>query len=565
MLSRLIYAIRKLLWLLGNLRRRLGKPPDYVVFVLEGPYPELPEPRSGFLRRRLFPTRPSLRELSEQLRAVAADPRVRGVVLHLRPLNMPPAQLQTLRDLIGELRSAGKRVVAWSHSYENNSYYVACTADEVLIQPGGFALPLGMHLGFVFLADALKRIGLKAEFIQISPYKSAGDQLSRDSMSDEMREMIGWLMDDVYAGFTRAIAEGRGLDDDGDRALVDNAPYDDLKAVEAGVVDATVSEEDLPSHLASPERPARLAQFEAAHRRLLRRPPDPPGRYVALLRIEGDIVDGRSEGPPSNVPAPLRMFLRQRAGDLSVVQDARRVLRDRRAAAVVVYVDSRGGSSTASEAMAAALQKVAHKKPLVVAMGAVAGSGGYYVATPAHWIVAQPGTLTGSIGVLTGKIANVGLMDRLLMHRETVTRGRRAGIYSGDRPFSQQEREIVWDSISRVYDLFLERVARARKMTAEAVDEVGGGRVWTGRQAEERGLVDELGGLDVALTKARELAGLHPRARVREVPPSKGPLQPPVPQPLALFDYALEGLRMFNRGTPLYLCPLLWDEGLDGL
>ena len=163
------------------------------------------------------------------------------------------------------------------------------------------------------------------------------------------------------------------------------------------------------------------------------------------------------------------------------------------------------------------------------------------------------------------KIANVGLMDRLLMHRETVTRGRRAGIYSGDRPFSQQERKIVWDSISRVYDLFLERVARARKMTAEAVDEVGGGRVWTGRQAEERGLVDELGGLDVALTKARELAGLHPRARVREVPPSKGPLQPPVPQPLALFDYALEGLRMFNRGTPLYLCPLLWDEGLDGL
>ena len=565
MLSRLIYALRKLLWLLGNLRRRLGKPPDYVVFVLEGPYPELPEPRSGFLRRRLFPTRPSLRELSEQLRAVAADPRVRGVVLHLRPLNMPPAQLQTLRDLIGELRSAGKRVVAWSHTYENNSYYVACAADEVLIQPGGFALPLGMHLGFVFLADALKRIGLKAEFIQISPYKSAGDQLSRDSMSDEMREMIGWLMDDVYAGFTRAIAEGRGLDDDGARALVDNAPYDDLKAVEAGVVDATVGEEDLPSHLGSPERPARLVPFEAARRRLLRRPPDPPGRYVALLRIEGDIVDGRSEGPPSNVPALLRMFLRQRAGDLSVVQDARRVLRDRRAAAVVVYVDSRGGSSTASEAMAAALQKVAHKKPLVVAMGAVAGSGGYYVATPAHWIVAQPGTLTGSIGVLTGKIANVGLMDRLLMHRETVTRGRRAGIYSGDRPFSQQERKIVWDQITRVYGLFLDRVARARQMTAEAVDEVGGGRVWTGRQAEERGLVDELGGLDVALTKARELAGLHPRARVREVPPSKGPLQPPVPQPLALFDYALEGLRMFNRGTPLYLCPLLWDEGLDGL
>lgn len=565
MLARVIYTIQKILRLLGNLRRRLGKPPDYVVFVLEGPYPELPEPRAGFLRRRLFPRKQSLAELAEQLRAVAGDHRVRGVVLHLRPLNMPPAQVQTLRGLIGELRSAGKRVVVWSHTYDSNSYYVACAADEVLLQPGGFVMPLGMHLGFVFLADALKRIGLKAEFVQISPYKSAGDQLSRSSMSDQMREMIDWLMDDAHAGFTRAIAEGRGLDDDGARALVDNAPYDDLTAVEAGVADAVVGEEDLPSHLGSAERPVRLTPFEAARGRLLRRPPDPPGRYVALLRIEGDIVDGRSERPPSDVPAPLRMFLRQRAGDLSVVQDARSVLRDRRAAAVVVYVDSRGGSSTASEAMAAALQKIAEKKPLVVAMGAVAGSGGYYVSTPAHWIVAQPGTLTGSIGVLTGKIANVGLMERLLMHRETVTRGRRAAIFSSDRPFNQQERAVVWDSISRVYGLFLERVSRARRMTAEAVEEVSGGKVWTGRQAKEHGLVDELGGLDVALAKARELAGLHPRARVREVPPSKGPLQSPVPQPMALFDYALGGLRTFNRGTPMYLCPLLWEEDLDGL
>ena len=259
------------------------------------------------------------------------------------------------------------------------------------------------------------------------------------------------------------------------------------------------------------------------------------------------------------------MFMRQRAGDISVVQDARKALRDRRAAAVVVYVDSRGGSSTASEAMAAALEKIAATKPLVVAMGAVAGSGGYYVATPAQWIVAQPGTLTGSIGVLEGKVSDVGLMDRLLMRPENVTRGRRAAMYSGDRPFSREEKEIIWESISRVYDLFLGRVARSRKMSTEAVDEISGGRVWTGRQAMDHGLVDELGGLDRALAKARDLAGLHPRARVREVPPARGPLQPPIPQPAAFLDYALDGLRMFNRGTPLYLCPLLWDESLNGL
>lgn len=565
MLYRLIYAITSGLRLLGNLRRRLGKPPDHVVFVLEGSYSELPEPRAGFLRRRLFPRRQSMAELAEQLRAVADDPRVQGVVLHLRPLNMPLAQVQTLRDLIGELRSAGKRVVAWSHSYENTNYYAACAADEVLLQPGGFALPLGLRIGFVFLADALKRIGLKAQFVQISPYKSAGDQLSRTSMSDEMREMIDWLTDDMFAGFVDAIAEGRGLDADAARALVDNAPYDDLKAIEAGVVDATIGEEDLPSYLGSQERPARLAPWEAARRRLLRRPPDPPGRYVALLRIEGDIVDGRSERPPSGMPAPLRTVLRQRAGDISVVQDARKVLRDRRAAAVVVYVNSAGGSSTASEAMAAALEKIADTRPVVVAMGAVAGSGGYYVATTARWIVAQPWTLTGSIGVLAGKISNAGLMDRLLLRPETVTRGRRAAMFSSDKPFSREEREILSASNDRVYQLFLDRVARSRKMTTEEVNEVGGGRVWTGRQAMDHGLVDELGGVERAIDKARELAGLHPRTRVREVMPGKGPLQSLVPQPAAFLDYGLEGVRMFNHGTPMYLCTLLWDEGLDGL
>ena len=560
MLARAIYGIRWLLWLAGNLPRRLGRPPDYVVFVLEGPYPELPEPRAGFLRRRLFPSRQSMAELAEQLRDVAEDPRVRGVVLHLRHLRMPAAQVETLRGLMGELRTAGKRVVVWSHSYENSSYYAACAASEVLLQPGGFALPLGMHASFVFLADALDRIGLKAEFVQVSPYKSAGDQLSRSSMSDEGREMINWLVDDAYARFISSIAQGRELDEDRARALVDNAPYDDLGAVEGRVVDGTVGGEDLPVHLGSRDRPARLASWVEARGRLLRRPPRPPGRYIALLRIEGDISDGRNERPPSDVPAPLRMLLSQRAGDLSVVQDARRVLRDRRAAAVVVYIDSRGGSSTASEAMAAALEKVAVKKPLVAAMGGVAASGGYYVATPARWIVAQPGTLTGSIGVLAGKIADVGLMDKLLLHRESVTRGRRAAMFSGDRPFSHQERRVVKDSNSRVYALFLERVAKARRMTIEAVDEIGGGRVWTGRQARDLGLVDELGGVDAAVAKARELARLHPRARVRVLSPSKDSPQSPMPQPTALFGYALDGLRIFNRGNPLYLCPLLWDD-----
>ena len=560
MLARLFYAIRYAFWLIGNLRRRLGRPPEYVAFMLEGPYAELPDPPAGFLKRRLSPPRQSLAELAEQLRQIAPDRRVRGVVLHLRTLSMPLSQLQTLRGLIAELRAAGKRVVSWAHSYDSGGYYVACAADEVLLQPGGVVHPLGTQRGFLFLADALKRIGLKAEFVQVSPYKSAGDPLSRGRMSDEMREMVDWLMDDVHAGFVDAVAQGRGLNAAGARALVDDAPYHDRRAVEAGVVDATVGEEDLPARLHSRQTPARLASWEAVRGRLMRPPPVPPSRHVALLRIEGDIVDGRSQRPPSGAPALLRALLRPRAGDISVVQEARRVLRDRRAAAVVVYVDSGGGSATASEAMAAALEKVAARKPLVAAMGAVAGSGGYYVSTPAHWIVAQPGTLTGSIGVLAGKVADIGLKQRLSLGWETVVRGRRAAMFTGDRPFTLEERQIVSDFIDRTYGVFLDRVARARKMPVDAVKEIGGGRVWTGSQAMERGLVDELGGVDRALAKARELAGLHPGARVREVRLPRGPLLPPMPQPGALIDYTLESIQMLGRGAPLYLTPLLWDD-----
>ena len=559
------YALRYFIWTLSNLRCRLGRPPDYVAYILEDAYPELPAPRGSFWQRRLFPPKPSLQELAEQIRAIAGDSRVRGVVLHLRELRMLPAQLQTLRDLINELRAAGKRVVAWSHSYENANYYVACAADEILLQTGGYAAPLGMRFEFLFLVDALERIGLKADFLPISPYKSAADVFTRRSMSDEMREMANWLMDVGYAEFIRGIAEGRRLDEDGAKAIVDNAPYTDLKAVEAGVVDKLIGEEDLPAYLGDAEKPARLSPWEVARRRVLRPSIAPPGRYVALVRIEGAIVDGRSRRPPSKPPVPLPFLFRERAGDLSVVQEARRVLADKRAAAVVAYVDSGGGSATASEAMAAALEKVAAKKPLVVAMGSVAASGGYYISTPAHWIVAQPGAITGSIGVLYGKFINAGLLDKLLFHRETVTRGQRATFYGPEEPFSEEERKVVWEHVKRTYDVFLGRVAAARKVTVQAVDTIGSGRVWTGRQGFEHGLVDELGGLDKALAKARQLAGLHSRARVREVRVGRVPLTPPVPDPAAQVRYALEGLRMFSRPRALYLCPLIFYDPQNDL
>ena len=235
MLKLPIFALRYLLWLVGNLRQCLKKPPDYVVFVLEGAYPELRTPRSGFFRRRLFPSSQlSLQELGEQFNALLQDHRIKGVVLHLAKLDLAPAQAQTLRESIASLRSSGKRVVTWATGYDNTAYYVATAADEILLQTGGEAGPVGLHGAAVFLGDALKKVGVQADFIQISPYKTAADPLMRSSMSDEAREMSNWLADAHFREFVGAIAAGRGIDEAAAKSLVDAAPYTDLRAVEVG-------------------------------------------------------------------------------------------------------------------------------------------------------------------------------------------------------------------------------------------------------------------------------------------------------------------------------------------
>jgi protease-4 len=240
-----------------------------------------------------------------------------------------------------------------------------------------------------------------------------------------------------------------------------------------------------------------------------------------------------------------------RAGDLSVVQVARQVAADKRAASVVLYVNSRGGSSTASEAIRQALAVVAARKPVVVVMGPVAASGGYWISTPGSWIVARPGTLTGSIGVLSGKIVTGALWQKLLFNRETIAFGDRVLLESDERSFTEEERRIMRADVERIYGAFVRLVGSARKLTAEQVDAIAQGKVWSGRQALERKLVDELGGLDAGLAKARQLAGLSDRTPMREV---RGPRRiiPPLaaPAPAAgWFGYLVEGLRVL-RGAP---------------
>jgi len=554
----LIYFIRLVFRTLRNGLRRLGKTPEYVSFTLEEPYPVLAPPKAKGIQRFLKKKQTSINDLRERFDRIAADRGIKGVVLHLRPAPMPLAHIEMLRSMVRDLRSAGKRVVAWSHSYDTSTYYLACACDEILCPEMGSVGILGLRRGLAFLKDGLARIGLEGDFVQITPYKSAADPVMRSEMSDEAREMMNWLADSTFDEFLEAIAEGRSLSVDQARKLVDNSPYPDVRAIEAGLVDKMVTEEDLPAHLSTSNKPVRIAPWDSVRKKILPKPLRPPSKYVALLRIEGDIIDGRSKHPPFKGPA-IPFLFSERVGDLTVVEQVRKALKDRRAAAAVVWVESGGGSATSSEAMAAALRKLAEKKPLVACMGWVAGSGGYWVSTPAKWIVASPSTLTGSIGVLDGKIVNAGLFEKLSINREVVARGEASTMNDGYARFSKEEREKTWEFISYIYDVFLDRVTASRKKSREEIDAIAGGRVWTGRQAIENGLVDELGSLDTALARAREMAKLPKWAPVRQVRTGKRPVAP-VPTAAAAFEYAAEGVRMFNRTPAMAMMPFMIEE-----
>lgn len=547
------YPFRYVWWLLSNLWRSIGKAPDYVIFLLEDAPPTLPDPPSPLWQRFISQPRLSVKELGERFDAIARDSRTKGVILHLRPVPMPMATIQDLRELVAKLRSSGKRVVAWAPFYTTGTYYLASACDEILLMPAGIVRPLGFSSTGVFLAEGLARIGIKADFVQISPYKSAADPLTKASMSPEVREQLTWLLESNHSELVRAVGESRHLSEDAAATLIDSSPYTDSAAVEQRVVDGLMPEEQLPDHLGGGGQLARIATWDQARRRLpSRRPTTGRGTYVAVMRVEGTIIDGRSGRLPIAPPIEVPLLGEDRAGDLSIVPLARQVAADRHAAAAVLFVNSRGGSATASEAMRQAIDLISKRKPLVIAMGAAAGSGGYLVATPGKWIVARPGTLTGSIGVLTGKLVTGGLFSKLAVNRETIAFGQHVTLEGDDDPFTDDERRIVQQEIDRVYELFIEAVGSSRGMTRDEVHPIAAGRVWTGSQALERKLVDELGGIDTALRKARSLAGLDDATPAREVRAPRKPVPPrALPTAAGLVAYLLEGIALLGRASAL--------------
>lgn len=487
---------------LANWYRRRNDKLDYVMLTLGGNLPALEEHRNWLLSRIQGEPPLSLSQIDRLFRQIADDPRPKGVILHFRNLAMSLADLQTLRASILRLRERGKKVICYSSSYMTGEYFVASAADQIILQPGGVLLTIGLQQQTAFLKDALDSIGVKFEVVAISPYKGAGDAVSRSEISPEGQEQMEWLLDSRYAMIVQGIAEGRGLSEDSVREFINGAPYTDQDALEKGFVDAIGNEEALPEML----KVEHIVPQKQADNMLLLKHHKSAEKVVSLLTITGTIVDGNSQNPPVDLPVPL--VGGERTGDATFVQQVRALMKDEKTGAVVLYIDSPGGSATASEAMTSALNMLAKKVPIVVYMNGVAASGGYYAATAGQWIVAQPGTITGSIGVLSVKPVTSGIFDKLRVNRFGFQRGTNATLFDPTTAFSDAQRQLMRQLITNSYDQFVGRVAKARNMTTEQVDAIGGGRVWTGAQAKENGLVDELGDLSAAFKKARELAKL---------------------------------------------------------
>ncbi len=535
-----------------SLRNRLRKRSkiDYITLSLPQEMPTLPEPRHWALKQAIGPSPMSLTELERIFERIGDDPRPKGVILTLHGFAMPLANLQTLRNSIIRLRSKGKRVICYAQSYSNAVYYIASATDEIVLQPTGEVETVGLRSEATFLKDALDRVGVKLDSIAISPFKGAFDQLTRSEMSPEGKAQLDWLLDSQFDMIVSGIAEGRKVSVDAAKAMIDGAPHLDSEALAAHYIDAVETEEALHRRLASEH----ILDWQVANKKLLEKWTKRSDKYVALINVSGMMTPGNSAKPPIDIPIPF--IGGERAGDITVVQQVRHVMQDEQAAAVILYINSGGGAVIAGEAMRSALAELAKDRPVVTYMDSVAASGGYYIATPSHWIVAQPGTITGSIGVISAKAVTNGLYEKLHAHRTEITRGANAGMMSDNAPFTDTQRVRMRQTIEHIYKHFVELVSTSRHMSVESVDAIAGGRVWTGVQAKANGLVDELGDLKAALAKARSLANLPDHAPLVMVGGKARPLPPQLAEkanPAASLIYMHENLTAIANSTPQVL------------
>jgi protease-4 len=467
---------------------------------------------SGDLAERASPAwtelletpRPSLRATIEGIEGAARDERVSGLVLRVGPLGAGWARVQELREAVVRFRASGKP--SWAHlEYAGNrEYYLASACEHIAAAPTALLNVSGLAAEVTFFRGALDKVGVQAQFEGVGKYKNAPNQFTETGFTGPHREQVESLLDSLFSQYVAAVAAGRGLDEERVREIIDRGPFDAEEASTLGLVDELLYRDEVHERLPTTDRIG-VARYVSDTRGF-----GFDGRpKVALVYALGEIMPGETATGPFGGSG----F----AGADTISRGLREAADDDSIRAIVLRVDSPGGVGMAADAVWREVDRARLRKPVIASLGDAAASGGYYIAMNAHAIVAQPGTITGSIGVFSGKFALGGLYEKLGLSHEVVRRGRNSAIFSSWDPWTEEERARIRDLNEAFYRTFVSKAAEGRQRTPEEIDAVAQGRVWTGEQALENDLVDGLGGLNAALDMARERAGIPSGQQVRLV------------------------------------------------
>lgn len=451
----------------------------------------------------------SARPVLEELKNAAEDPHVRGVLIDLEPL-AAGALTDEIRASIHRIRSAGKPVVAFSQEIGNRAQYaVASACDRIVIDPLGGVGGLALRSDILYMGEMLDSVGIRFEKVQRGKYKTAGEPLVHRRPTEGMLESLNSVIDDWHDNFLTSVSADRKLERSKLEDLADGRWIHADDALSSGLVDSLGDERCARRILARMAGGKGEAKTISARGWTYRDDAWKDTDKVAVLWLDGSIVEGRS----------TRSFMGGNTmGSTTVVKQLRDLAGRRDVKAVVLRVDSPGGSALASDEIWRATEELKKKgKKVVVSMARVAGSGGYYIACNADRIIAEPGTITGSIGVLFLKTDMTGFYERKKIHVETFERGRMSGLMSSAHRLTEEERTHVQGAIDHYYSRFLDRVEAGRKMDRARIDALGQGRIWTGRQAKENGLIDDVGGLHEAVAAAKALASLPDEAKVEHI------------------------------------------------
>ena len=504
---------------------------------------------------------PTVRTLVEALHKAKVDRRVTSVIVRPTGTAALWGKVQEVRDAIVDFRGSGKPIVAYLEYGGEQEYFLASACDKVFLMPAASLDLTGIASYELFLRGTLDKIGAYPDVLHVGEYKTAANTFTEHTYTPSHKEMAQSLNTDLYEQLVRGLAEARHKTPEEVRVLIDHGPYLPEDAIRAGLIDDVAYEDEIDDKVKLGTGTSRFVTMNDYRRIGMRSVGLNKGPRIAVIYAVGVITSGESSYDVTSG---------QSVGSDTLVEHLRKVRADNSIKAVVLRVDSPGGSAIASDVIWREVGLTRDRKPVIASMSDVAASGGYYISMPAQKIVAQPATLTGSIGVVMIKFAIGGTLEKLGMNMERVTSGKYADLWAPDRPFTPEERKKIEESMHATYETFVEKAAAGRKTTPERIDSIAQGRVWTGAQAKQHGLVDELGGLDRAVVLAKQAAGIDEKQDVELVVyPQRRSFYELVQAPFGTSEGVLGKLlgnrqafqtltapfRFFRRGEPLALMP----------